>query len=445
MLYRAKPWLLVMLSLFATVCHGDVEEQWPSFRGPLCSGVAPTAHPPTTWSPTKNLKWKTPIPGKASSSPIVWDDKVFLTTAIPQGGKVTVKATSEGRSRRRRKRLVPSEHEFVVLCLARSTGEVLWQEVAEVGTPSEAAHADNTFASASPCTDGECLIVSFGTQGLFCYDLDGKLRWKSAAFGPMTTRGSFGEGSSPTIYRDFVILPWDHEGDSYLAAFDKNTGAQRWRIERDEPTNWATPIVVEQETGPQIVHSGQSFTRGYDLATGEELWKYSGLTQRPVSTPVSRDGIAFFASSRGGAFMGAVNLSGRGSLNGTASEMWTVTKGTPDIPSLLLVGNRLYFLAANSGVLSCVDATTGELIGAAKRLGNMRAVYSSPVSAAGHVYVTGRDGKTVVLKADDSLETVAENDLGEPVDATPAIVGEDLFLRGASHLFCFSQAEAVAE
>jgi outer membrane protein assembly factor BamB len=391
---------------------------------------------------TENVKWKAVIPGRASSSPIVWNDKVFVTTAVSKSGAVQIEQEPAGYlGRRRRPRLQPTEHEFLVLCLSRKDGQTIWSRTATVGTPREAAHGDNTFASASPSTDGKYVIASFGSQGLFCFDFGGELKWARQDLGDMSTRGSFGEGSSPVLHENTIVLPWDHEGNSYIAALDKATGEALWKVERDEATNWATPLVVERAGRVQVVHSGQSRARGYDLATGAELWSYAGLTQRPVASPVSYNGLAFFASSRGGSFLGAVRLDGRGDLNNTDFEAWSLTKGAPDIPSLLLIDERLYFLTANTGVLSCVQAETGKTIAQPKRLGNMRAVYSSPVAAAGRIYVTGRDGQTVVLEDGPQLKILAQNQLDEPVDATAAIAGDELFLRGTQHLFCLRNAD----
>lgn len=420
----------------------EAQQQWPNFRGPRHCGVAPEADPPSNWSATENVKWKAAIPGRASSSPIVWNDKVFVTTAVPKTGAVQVDQEPAGfLGRRRRPRLRPTEQEFRLLCLSRDDGQTIWSRTAAVGTPAEAAHGDNTFASASPSTDGEFVIASFGSQGLFCFDFNGELQWERKDLGSMKTRGSFGEGSSPTLHENTIVLPWDHEGRSYIEAIDKATGETLWKVERDEVTNWATPLVVEQAGRWQVVQSGQSRARAYDLATGEELWNYAGLTQRPIASPVSYNGLAFFASSRGGSFLGAVRLDGRGDLNDTDFEAWSLTKATPDIPSLLLIDERLYFLTANTGVLSCVHAETGKAITKPKRLGNMRAVYSSPVAAAGRIYVTGRDGQTIVLEDGPDLNVLAQNQLDEPVDATAAVAGDELFLRGAEHLFCLRSAD----
>lgn len=270
-------WFIWFLWLFVVVrpAASDTElDQWPSFRGPLSCGVAPHADPPVSWSSSRNVKWKVAVPGRASSSPIVWGDHVFLTSAISKSPPGEQPKTGD----RRRPRVAPTEHEFVVLCLSRETGETIWSKVATVGTPKEAVHLDNTFASASPCTDGERVIVNFGSQGLFCYDFAGDQLWARKDLGTMTTRGSFGEGSSPAIHGDVVVLPWDHEGNSYIESIDIKSGQKKWRADRSESTNWVTPLIVEQEEGVQVVQSGQELTRGYDLATGEELWNYAGLT-----------------------------------------------------------------------------------------------------------------------------------------------------------------------
>jgi outer membrane protein assembly factor BamB len=254
----------------------------------------------------------------------------------------------------------------------------------------------------------------------------------------MRTRLGFGEGSSPAIHGDTILVPWDHEGPSYLIALDKRTGDTRWKTERDEPSNWATPLVVEHDGRKQVVTSGQNFARGYDFTSGKELWRCSGQTSRPVASPVAGNGLVFIGSGHRGSFLGAFRLDGKGDISGSEHVAWTLGRNTPDVPSPLLSGKRLYFFAARRGRLSCVDAASQEPFYTAVEVPGVREVYSSPVAADGKVYLTSRDGVTVVIEDADEFKVIATNRLDDGIDATPAVAGDELFLRGLHHLYCIA-------
>jgi len=330
-----------------------------------------------------------------------------------------------------------------VLCLDRASGKTLWQKVAAEVRPHEGHHSTNTHASASPCTDGVNVYAHFGSRGLFCYDLDGKLVWKRTDLGKMRTRAGFGEGSSPTLHGDAIIVPWDHEGESYIALLDKKTGKTMWKTDREEPSCWATPLVVEHGGRKQIIASGQEYARGYDFETGKEIWRCSGQTGRPVASPVAGHGLVFIGSGFRGAYMGAFRLGSKGDIKGTESVAWSLDRYTPDIPSPVLSGNRLYFHSARSGMISCHDAVSGKAHYSAKRLEDVSSVYASPVAANGNVYFTDRSGVTVVIKDTDAFEVVAKNKLSEGVDATPAIAGDQIFVRTSGHLYCFAKSRKL--
>ncbi|QEG41889.1 outer membrane protein assembly factor BamB family protein [Roseimaritima ulvae] len=408
---------------FATLCSMlpvvAGADNWPHWRGEAGNGVSTTATPPTQWSATENVKWKVPIPGRGSGSPVVWEDNVFVVTAVNAGGGGLL--------------------DFKLLCFDRGSGTLRWQQTAVTAKPHQGTHQTNGYASASPCTDGEHVFASFGSRGLYCYTLDGQLVWQRDDFPPMTTRNSFGEGSSPTIAGQKLILPWDHEGESLLVALDKATGKTLWRTPRDEPTCWATPLVVEHEGRKQIVMNGQNYARGYDLESGKELWRCSGQTVRPAASPVAADGMVFVGSGFRGAFLGAFRLDGRGDLQGTDRVAWTIERDAPDIGSLLLSEGRIYFYKQRAGILTCVDAATGQPHYGPSRIAGLRSIYASPIAAGGHVYLTGRSGTTVVIKDDKQLQIVATNSVGETVDATPAPVDDQLFIRGEKHLFCIQR------
>ena len=396
-----------------------LSDEWGHWRGPIGNGVSLDAKPPIEFGAGKNLSWKVEIPGNGSSSPVVWGEHVFVTTAVPTGKK--------------------NEWDFRVLCFDRITGKEKWSQSAVVAAPHEGTHETNGFASGSPCTDGERVYATFGSRGLFCYSMTGERVWKRD-LGDMKIRAGFGEGSSPTIADDLLIVPWDHEGPSKLYALNKKTGEIVWEVAREEPTCWASPLIVEGPGGAkQIVMNGQNAARGYDLKTGKELWKCAGQTQRPCASAVAADGVAYVASGFRGSFIGAFSLDGKGDLQGTKSVRWTQSKDTPDVASPILSNGRLYYYKEKTGLLTCVDAATGKSLYTASRVPGVTRTYASPVAANGYVYLTDRGGTIVVIEDSPNLKVVATNETGEGVDATPALVGNQLFVRGEKHLFCFAR------
>lgn len=393
-------------------------DNWPHWRGEGGNGVSTTAHPPTQWSATKNVKWKVAVPGLGSSSPVIWEDRVFVTSAVGKKG---------------------NELEFTLFCFDRKSGDIRWQKVAVTAVPHQGTHQTNGFASASPCTDGTHVYAHFGSRGLYCYTMDGALKWKRDDFPAMNTRNSFGEGSSPTLEGDKILVPWDHDGQSFLYALDKLTGKDIWKTPRDAATCWSTPLVVEQAGKKQVVMNGQRTARAYDLETGKELWHCSGQTERPAASPVAKDGVVFVGSGFRGAYLGAFRLDGRGDIKGTKSVAWEIDRDTPDVGSPLLSAGRIYFYKDKAGVLTCVDAATGERHFGPVRVPGLQVIYASPVAAGGHVYLTDRNGVTVVIKDSDKFDIVATNSVNETVDATPAPVDGELFIRGQKHLFCIAK------
>ncbi|HBE67435.1 MAG TPA: hypothetical protein DDW52_04730 [Planctomycetaceae bacterium] len=429
------------LALAAFFCSGIHAEEWKHWRGPSGNGTSPTAKPPTEWGSSKNIAWKAEIPGAGSGSPVVTGNRVFVVTAVPTGGKPAEpppSRRSRGRGFGRRPAAPLVEMEFRVLCYDRTNGKKLWDEVAVTATPHEGTHSTNGFASASPCTDGEYVYAHFGSRGLYCYSVEGKLVWKRD-FGKMQTRATFGEGSSPTLVGDKIIVPFDHEGASKLYALNSATGEVIWEVKRDEPTCWATPLIVESAGMQQIVMNGQNYARAYDLATGKELWRCGGQTQRPVATPVAAEDVVYVGSGFRGAFLGAFELTGSGDIAGGDAVKWTIKQDTPDIASLLLSENRLYYHKQKTGILTCVDAVTGQPFFDRQRLPGIETTYASPIAAGGFVFATGRSGKTVVIRDAQDFEIVAVNDVGEGVDATPAAIDDQLFIRGEKHLFCIRE------
>lgn len=412
-------------------------DDWGHWRGPKGNGVSTEATPPTEWSETKNVKWKVAIEGRGSGSPVVWGERVFVVTAVSTGS--SSRESDEFSGRRGRSSNALTRTDFQILCFDRDTGKKIWQQTAVTATPHQGVHSTNNFASASPCTDGQHVYAFFGSRGLYCYTMDGQLVWKRDDFGKMQTRNAFGEGSSPTISGSKIIVPWDHDGPSALYALDKLTGKTLWKTNRDEPTNWSTPLIVENDGQKQIVMNGQNYARGYDFETGEELWRCGGQTQRPCASAVYHDGMIYVGSGFRGSFLGAFRADSEGDISETADVVWSVSRDTPDIASPLLSEGRIYFHKGKSGVLSCLDAKTGEPYFSATRVPGLTSIYASPIAAGGYVFLTGRSGRTVVLKDGEDFEVVASNSVGETVDATPAPVGKQLFIRGERHLFCIEE------
>ncbi len=417
----------------------EAQDAWPQWRGPLATGVAPNAQPPVEWSDTKNIRWKTRLPGKGHSTPIVWGDRIFLTTAIPYGEPV--KPRLPPRPGAHDNLSMTRQHEFVVLAVSRRTGKILWQQTVHKAIPHEAGHVTASLASASPVTDGERVFAFFGSYGLYCLDLDGKPLWKKN-LGEMHSKHGHGEGSSPALHGDTLIVNWDHEEQSFLVALDKRTGQQRWRVARAEDTSWATPIVVEHGGRAQVIVPGTNRLRGYDLADGALIWECGGLSSNIVASPVAANGFVYAGSSYDTRALLAIRLEGaKGDITGTNQVIWTRRTRTPYVPSPLLYGDSLYTLQHYQGVLSRFDLKTGEDQGGPFRLAQIHSVYASPVGAAGRVYVTSRDGVTQVLSLGETPKMLAVNRLDDSFNASAALVGRELFLRGERYLYCIGDAD----
>ena len=415
-------------------------DTWGHWRGDGGNGIAKDANPPVRWSDQQNVKWKVEIAGKGSGSPVVWGDNVFVVTGVPTNpNRKPANVQQRPGGRRGFGRSAPLEElQFKLICFDRNDGSRKWEQIATTATPHENTHSTNNFAPASPCTDGQHVFAHFGSRGLYCYTMDGKPVWKKTDFEPMQTRNEFGEGSSPTLVDDKIIVPYDHDGQSYLYALDKKTGEEIWKTPRDEPTNWSTPLIVEHNGRKQVVMNGQNNAASYDLETGKELWHCGGQTQRPCASAVAANGRIVVTSGFRGSFLGVFRPDGKGDIEGTEHVAWTLNRDTPDIASPLLSGNRLYFFKAKTGILSCYNLETGKPFYTATRVNGLDTIYASPIAAGGHVYLTSRNGTTVVIKDAETFEVVATNSVGETVDATPAPVDNELFIRGEKHLFCIT-------
>lgn len=412
------------------------EKYWPQWRGPYATGVSRQADPPTEWSETRNIRWKVEIPGRGSSSPIVWGDRLYLQTAVPLGlsGPDSHKPLGSVNPKPR--------HAFRVYAIDRRTGKTIWERTAREQVPHEDSHVDNgTFASGSPITDGEHVIAYFESFGIYCYDMNGTKVWEKD-LGDKKMRNQFGEGSTPVLHGNTIVVVWDHlGGQSFVVALDKRTGKELWRVNRDEIDTWATPLVVEQEGRAQVIVPGEKRLRSYDLTDGSIVWETAGLTMNPIPSPVFENGMVFATSGFRGNSLKAIRIAGaRGDITDTGHVVWTLNRDTPYVPSPLIYDGVLYFLKTNNGLLSAFDAATGKPHYQVQRLEKAPNVFASPVGAAGRIYIAGRDGTTVVLKHGRTFEVLAENTLDDGFDASPALVDRELYLRGYRHLYAISQS-----
>lgn len=441
--------ILTGLGLLAAVLASTMGEagDWPRWRGPLANGTAPGAKPPIHWSESENLRFKVRLPGRGLASPIVYGDRLFLLAAVA-ADDAAYAASQEAAAEKLRNRqwppsVSPVRQRFVVLALDAATGATIWQRTAAEKVPHESHYIDSSWASASPVTDGEVLLAQFGSNGLYAYDLDGQLLWQ-ADLGKMRTRNGFGEGSSPAIHGDLVVVNWDHEGDSFIVALDKKTGEERWRTPRPgEVTSWSTPLIVASGGRFQVVVAATGKSRGYDLRTGEEIWRLGGMTVNTIPTPVAKDGVVYLTSGYRGQIFQAVDLAkAQGDLEGTDAVRFVYQHHTPYVPSPVLMGERIYFLKQFKNILTVLDANTGAVVYTEVRLPGIDNVYASPVGAAGRVYFLSRDGHAVVLRDGPSFEVLAENDLDDGFDASPAIAHDTLYLRGRHHLYAIANTRS---
>lgn len=417
----------------------ESQHQWHQWRGPLANGTAPHGDPPIRWSRTSHIRWKVPLPGEGSATPVIWDDQVFLLTAVRTDRTVDAlpkpKQEPPGGYKTERPK---NFYRFEVIALDRRTGKTRWQRTAIESLPHEGRHDTNSYASGSPTTDGHRLYVSFGSRGIYCYDLQGNLQWKRD-LGQMITRLGWGEGASPTLWADSLVVNWDHEGQSFLTVLDAKTGQTRWKVDRDEVSSWATPLVVPREGGTQVIVNATRRATSYDLATGRILWECGGQTTNVIPSPVRFDDLAIVMSGFQGTAAYAIPLGSAGDLTGGDRIAWHYKTATPYVPSPLLVGDRLYFTKWISPILTCLDARTGNVLLEAQRLPGLKSLYASPVAAGGRIYILSREGVGLVIKEQPKLEILATNHLDDCFDASPAVVGRQMFLRGKTSLYCIAE------
>jgi outer membrane protein assembly factor BamB len=414
--------------------------EWPSFRGPGGSGVGDGAGLPIAWNLEKgtNIQWRTPISGLAHSSPVIWGDRVFVTTAVPMTETTSVFRHGEGAGVASTRDDVP--HSWRVSALDRQTGKVLWERVAHEGVPRTQRHVMASQANQTPATDGRHLVVFFGSEGLYCYDLDGKLLWQRdlgvlRANRLLDASYEWNTASSPIIYKKLVILQLDLMEGSYIGAFDIDSGKDVWRTTRDEIPSWATPLLYDGGPRPQIVTAAGKFARGYDPDTGKELWRLGKHSEFPTPTPIAGDGLIFVTSGTGSTVQPiyAIRPDATGDItlgDGEQSNkyvVWSKLRGGPSIPTPIVYGGLLYVCSA-TGILAAYDAQTGERI-YQERLTRGGSYSASPVASDGRLYFASEDGDVIVVEAGRTFEKLAQNAMGELMMATPAIAPHMLVVR----------------
>jgi len=425
---------------------------WPHWRGPSLTGVARTAAP-TEFSDAKNIKWKIALEGRGFSTPIIWGDKMFLTNAIPTGKTAKPDSTEQDQAGQGGGRRggggagggagSGEEHKFVVMAIDRNTGKTLWERVAKTAVPHEGYHRTyGSFASNSPITDGQYLYASFGSRGIYCYDLNGKLIWEKDMGVQMRMRLQFGEGVPPTLHGNMLIHNFDHEGESLVVALDKRTGKELWRASRDEQSSWAAPYIVDVKGKKQLVISASKKVRAYDPTNGKLIWECAGLGSNVIPQPIQHNDSVLVMSGHRDPKLMAIRLGKEGDLSGTDAVLWSQTRGTAYTPSPVLHDNKYYTLSDN-GLLSCFNATTGEPYYQQQRLPQTDSFKASPIAAGGNLYLASENGVVTVVKMGEKFDVVASNTLDDQMFvASPVVVEGDLYLRSKTHLFCISDGKS---
>ena len=460
----------------AVLCMGAAAldaQDWASGRGPENDGMS-RGDAPTVWDESANVTWEVAIPGRGHSSPVVWGNQIFLTTAVPIGPATAPgPAATGGRPGRVRNgggghpgglpsgrgtggvhpgggqdghRGGWSPHgdsgpqvaqRFLLLSLDKTTGNLLWERTATEATPHEGFHAQyGSFASHSPVTDGEHVFAYFGSRGVYCYDLDGQLIWKKD-LGQMRRFLQFGEGTPIVLHDDRVIIKADHEGESFIVALNKATGDELWRVARDEMTSWSPPLVVDHEGRRQVVVAATQKVRSYDFETGELIWEVAGLGRNQIPAPVHQDDLVFVMSGFIAPNLMAIRLGGHGDLTGTDAIVWSNRQANAYTPSPVLFDNQLYVLT-DSGVLTNFEATTGD-VHYRQRLPGPANFKASPVGVNGKLYLSSEEGQVFVVKMGPEFELLATNVLEDAIFvATPAVAGGEIFLRSENSLYRIS-------
>lgn len=413
----------------------DSVHRWTQWRGPLGTGeAAATADPPTRWSETENVKWKTPIKGLGHSTPAVWEDHIFLTSAEPVGEKFD--PIPDGRPGSHNNLSVSQRHRYIVTAISRQSGKVLWEKAVHENVPHEGGHESSSLATGSLVTDGAHVWAYFGSHGLFCLDFEGNVVWDHK-FEPMFSKHGHGEGSSPALANGLIAINRDQEAQSYLLVLDAKTGKEKWRSDREEITSWSSPVFIEHAGKTQLVVAGTGRIRAYDPQSGKVIWECGGLSQNVVATPLYSDGILYCASSYEIRSLLAIKLDGAsGDITGTENVVWQTAERTPYVPSPLLYKGNLFFLRHYQGILTVLDAKTGEESAGPFRMPGFNEIYASPMAAADKIFIVCRNGAILILDNKNLPKVLGVNQLDDAFNACPIAIGKQLILRGEKFLYC---------
>jgi outer membrane protein assembly factor BamB len=419
------------------------DSNWPQFRGPGASGAG-AGSPPVEWNGEsgKNIRWKAEIPGLGHSSPIIWGDRIFVTSAVAAAGESPLKVGLYGD-------IQPVEGEaaqnFNVYCIDRKSGKILWQRTALSGQPKIKRHPKSTHANPTPATDGKHLVVFFGSEGLFTYDLNGKLLWKKD-FGVldsgfyMAPEAQWGFASSPIIHDGMVIIQADIQKGSFLVSLDVATGKELWRTARTDVPTFGTPAVVPSASGMQVVVNGWKHIGGYDLKTGKERWKLRGGGDIPVPTPVFGSGLIVITNAHGSSRpIYAIRPDATGDITESRAGIAWSQERSGNYMQTPLLDDGLGYFCHDTGVLSVYSMSTGQRLYQQRLGGGTSGFSSSPVAAGGRLYITNEEGRTYALAEGPEYKLLAENELGETVMSTPALSGDTLYIRGRNHLFAIGR------
>jgi outer membrane protein assembly factor BamB len=392
---------------------------------------------PLEWSETRNVAWKVSIPGRGHSSPVIWRNKLFITTAVPVRD-VEAAPSSGGRGAGGGAGL-GKEYSFRLLCFDRNTGKLIWDREAVKAVPHEGYHGRyGSFASNTPVTDGKHVVAFFGSRGVYVYDLDGKLAWQKK-FAPMEMRLGFGEGVAPVLDGNSLYLKFDQEKGSHLVVLDKANGKELWRVDRDEVSSWSPPLIVTHDGRKQVVVSASNKVRSYDAATGKLIWESAGLGTNVIPAPVTLDGMVIVMSGHREPNLLAIRLGKQGDLTGSDAIVWKNDRGNSYTPSPVLHDGKLYMLTDN-GMLSCFNARTGEVYYRQQRLPKPYNFKASPVGVNGKLYLASEEGDVIVVKMGEKYEVLATNSMPDQMFiATPAVAEGSLYLRSQDTLYCIRE------
>ena len=436
--------LLALISLNTLKSQVNPTRQWPGYRGNLISGILDNANLPETFDFGKmtNIKWKTEVPGLGLSSPVIWDNRLFITSAISKSDNAGFKPGIYGDVNPVRD---SSVHDWKVFCYDKNSGRLLWERTSHTGIPAIKRHPKSTHANTSVATDGKHVVAFFGSEGLYCYDMDGNLLWQKS-FGILKSvwvtmnSAEWEFASSPVIYNGKLIIQCDVLENSFIAAFDVSTGKELWKVNRDEYPGWCTPNIYINGGKPCIAVNGYKQRGGYDLETGKELWRMSGGGDIQIPSPVIGKGFIYFNSSHGRSSpIMAIKTDASGDITLKEGEtsnnfvQWFLPRGGSYIHTMLLYRNRLYNVNWN-GTINCLDPETGKEIYNAK-LGRANSFTASPVASDGRIYIPDEEGNIFIIKDGDTFELIAEIPIGENCGTAPAITDGMIYFRSQKHLY----------